>query len=239
MNESYPYFELFGLRFNPANDLAILASAALTFGLVYWLSRKPTIRPRGRQNVIEWLMDFTNNIVKEAMPTKDGNRFGLLAFVLFVFVFFNNQIGLMLQVDVGGNTWFRSATADPLITMSLAMIVLVLSHFFGVVVNGFKGYLKGYVSPVAFLAPINVIEEFTNFVTLSMRLYGNIFAGEVLLLLVRQLMMMGGKAGPFAFVAGFLLEIIWQGFSVFIGTIQAYIFVTLGMVYTSHKIVSE
>ncbi|MFD1432418.1 F0F1 ATP synthase subunit A [Lacticaseibacillus yichunensis] len=238
MNEKYPYVTFLGLHFNLTNDIAILVSAVIVFFLLFWLARKPQLRPRGKQNVLEYLIDFTNGIVKQAMPGPEGNRFGLLALVLFVFIFVSNQIGLIFQVDAGGLTWFRSPTADPVITMGLALIVLVMSHFFGVAVKGISGYLKGYVSPVAFLAPINVIEEFTNFITLALRLYGNIYAGEVLLLLVRQLAF-SGAGGPVSFVAGFLLEIIWQGFSVFIGSIQAYIFVTLAMVYTSHKVVSE
>ncbi|WP_057893953.1 F0F1 ATP synthase subunit A [Lacticaseibacillus brantae] len=239
MNESYPYLVLFGLRFNLANCIAILVSAILIFALVFWLSRKPAIRPGKKQNVLEYMIDFTNGIVKGAMPGPEGNRFGLLAFVLFLFVFVNNQIGLFLQIDAGGKTWFRSPTADPIITMTLAMTVLLLSHYFAVVFTGFKGYMKGFVSPLAFLAPINILEEFTNFVTLAMRLYGNIFAGEVLLLLIRSLAFSGGSMGWLSFIAGFLMEMVWQGFSVFIGSIQAYVFVTLGMVYISHKVVPE
>ena len=239
MNEKYPYLELLGLRFNLANCIAILVSAIIVFLLVFWLSRNPSIRPNKKQNILEWVIDFTNGIVKSAMPGEEGNRFTLLAFVLFLFIFVDNQIGLFLQVDVGGTTWFRSPTADPVITMSLAMIVLLLAHFFGVALHGFKNYIKGYGEPLAFLAPINLLEEFTNFATLSMRLYGNIFAGEVLLLLIRSLALSGGSFGWFTFIAGFLLEMVWQGFSVFIGSIQAYVFVTLGMVYLSDKVVSE
>lgn len=240
MNESYPVVSFMGLRFNLANDLAILISCILIFALVFWLARKPTLRPNGRQSVLEYLIDFTNGIVKQAMPGKEGNRFGLFAFVLFLFVWVNNQLGLFLQLDVGGKTWLRSSTADPIITLSLAMMVLVLSHFFGVVFNGTKGYLREYVSPVAFLLPINLIENITNFVTLALRLYGNIYAGEVLLLLIRQLAFSGhGLLGGVSFIGGFAIEVIWQGFSVFIGTIQAYIFVTLSTVYTSEKVISD
>ncbi|WP_461215541.1 F0F1 ATP synthase subunit A [Lacticaseibacillus sp. GG6-2] len=238
MNESYPYVKLFGLTFNLTNDLAVLITCAITFFLLFWLARKPQMRPSGKQNVIEWIIDFTNGIVRQSMPGREGSRFGLFAFVLFVFILINNEIGLAFQVELGGKTWFRSPTADPVVTMTLALMVLVISHFFGVAIKGFKGYLKGYVSPVSFLLPINIIEEFTNFVTLSMRLYGNIFAGEVLVLLIRQFAF-SGLGGPTSFIAGFLLEIVWQGFSVFIGAIQTYIFVTLAMVYTSDKVVSE
>lgn len=238
MEESYPYVTLFGLHFNLSNDIGILVTAAITFCLIYWLARKPQLRPAGKQNVLEWLIDFTNDIVRQQMPGREGKRYGLLAFVLFVFIFFNNQVGLFLQVDVKGENWFRSPTADPVITMSLALMVLLLSHYFSVTFKGFKGYLEGYISPASFLLPINIIEEFTNFITLSMRLYGNIFAGETLILLIRQFAF-SGIGGPTSFVAGFVLEMIWQGFSVFVGSIQAYIFVTLAMVYTSHKVVPE
>lgn len=240
MNESYPIVSFMGLRFNPANDLAILVSCVIIFFLVYWLARKPSIRPNGRQNALEYLIDFTNGIVKSAMPGKEGKRFGLFAFTLFLFVFVNNQLGLFFQLDIGGKTWFRSATADPIITMSLAMMILLISHFFGVVFNGFKGYMKEYISPVSFLLPINLIENITNFVTLALRLYGNIYAGEVLLLLIRELAFSGhGLFGGVSFIGGFAIEVIWQGFSVFIGTIQAYIFVTLSSVYISEKVISD
>ena len=236
MNEQYPSIKLFGLNFNLTNDIGVLVSAVLVFVLVFWLSRNLQMRPGGKQNVLEWIMDFTNGIVKSAMPGSEGYTFNLLAFTLFLFIFISNQIGLFIELDIGKDTWFRSPTASPVITMTLALMVLLLSHYFGVFIKGFKGYLKGYASPVAILLPINLLEEFTNFITLSLRLYGNIFAGEVLVLLIRQLAFSGGA---FSFVSGFLLEIVWQGFSVFIGSIQAYVFVTLGMVYTSHKVVSE
>ena len=135
------------------------------------------------------------------MPGSERYTFNLFAFTLFLFIFISNQIGLFIEVDIGKDTWFRSATASPVITMTLAMMVLVLSHYFGVVFKGFKGYLKGYASPVAILLPINLLEEFTNFITLSMRLYGNIFAGEVLVLLIRQFAFSGGAV---SFVSGFL-----------------------------------
>ena len=236
MNEQYPSIKLFGLNFNLTNDIGVLVSAILVFLLVFWLSRNLQMRPGAKQNILEWIMNFTNGIVKGAIPGSQRYTFNLFAFTLFLFIFISNQIGLFLELDIGKDTWFRSPTASPVITMTLAMTVLVISHYFGIVFKGFKVYLKGYVSPIGILLPINLLEEFTNFITLSLRLYGNIFAGEVLVLLIRQLAFSGGA---FSFVSGFLLEIVWQGFSVFIGSIQAYVFVTLGMVYTSHKVVSE
>ncbi|QVI35646.1 F0F1 ATP synthase subunit A [Lacticaseibacillus chiayiensis] len=236
MNEKYPQFTFYGLDFNLTNDLGVLVSAILVFLLVFWLSRNLKMRPGGKQNVLEWIMDFTNGIVKSAIPGSERYTFNLFAFTLFLFIFIANQLGLFIELDIGKDTWFRSPTASPVITMTLALAVLVLSHYFGVVFRGFKGYLKGYASPLPLLLPINLLEEFTNFITLSLRLYGNIFAGEVLVLLIRQWAFSGGAIN---FVSATVAEIAWQGFSVFIGSIQAYVFVTLGMVYTSNKVLPE
>lgn len=238
MNDKYPYLSIGGLRFNLANDIPVLISAIVVFALVFYLSRKPTLRPKGRQNLLEWLIDFTNGIVRSAMPGEEGSMFQLFIFVMFLFVFVANQLGLFIDVNVSGVTWFHSPTASPLITMTLAMVVLVLAHYVGVARHGFKGYLKGFVSPMPMLAPINLLEEFTNFMTLALRLYGNIFAGEVLIMLIRN-MALSGKFAILSFPLGFLAEMAWQGFSVFIGSIQAYIFVTLGSVYISNKVLSE
>lgn len=236
MDEKYPIVNFFGLRFNLANDISILLSAIIVFALVYYCSRSLKMRPTGKQNLLEWLIDFTNNIVKSAMPGEEGKKFYLLSFVLFTFIFMSNQIGLAIQVIFNGYTWVKSPTTDPVITMSLALIVLLLSHFFGVQKFGFKGYLGNYLRPVGFLLPINILEEFTNFLTLSLRLYGNIFAGEVLLNLLAKMALSHGLVTS---IVTMPLEMIWQGFSVFIGSIQAFVFVTLSMVYISRKLERE
>lgn len=86
------------------------------------------------------------------------------------------------------------------------------------------------------LLPISIFEQFTNFITLALRLYGNIYAGEVLLKLIYN---MANSKGVLTYIPAIPLEIIWQGFSVFIGSIQAYVFVTLTMVYISQKVEKE
>ena len=91
------------------------------------------------------------------------------------------------------------------------------------------------MSPMKALLPINILEQFTNFITLALRLYGNIFAGEILLTLIYKL----AKINAFVFIPASVLELIWQGFSVFIGSIQAFVFTTLTMVYISQKIEKE
>ncbi|MFD1471502.1 F0F1 ATP synthase subunit A [Companilactobacillus mishanensis] len=236
MDDKYKFFDAFGLTFNVANCLSAVVAAILVFILVYSLSRKITMRPGKAQNVMEWMVDFTNSIVKQAFPDGSGKNFNLYAFVLFLFIFVSNQLGLILQVKVGGYTYLKSPTANPMITMSLALVSLLLAHYYSVKKFGFGGYLGNFARPVAFLTPVNLLEEFTNFLTLSLRLYGNIFAGEVLLALIGTV---AKSFGIVSFVVAIPIEMIWQGFSVFIGAIQAYVFTTLSMVYISRKMTKE
>jgi F-type H+-transporting ATPase subunit a len=111
-------------------------------------------------------------------------------------------------------------------------MVTALAHYYGVKLRGTKEYAKTFVQPVAFLFPLKLLEEFSNTLTLGLRLYGNIYAGEILLGLLA-----GGLASSFggAIVAA-LPTIVWQAFSIFIGSIQAFIFTLLTMVYISHKV---
>ncbi|KRL97378.1 F0F1 ATP synthase subunit A [Liquorilactobacillus satsumensis] len=237
MNEGASVQEFFGIPFNISNDLPGLVAAMIVFFTMLWLSRRIQLKPSGRQNFIEWIIDFTNGIIKSTMPGKEGSKFGLLIFTLFSFIFVSNQLGLMFQVDVNDVGYIQSPTANAMTTMTLAFIVLLTAHFLGVKKFGFKGYFKNtYLSPLPFLLPLSVLEEFTNFLTLALRLYGNIYSGEVLLKLIYQF---GKSFGIASFIPAVPLEIIWQGFSVFIGSIQAYVFVTLTMVYISQKVEKE
>jgi F-type H+-transporting ATPase subunit a len=234
-----PYVVSFhGLNFNITNDLSGTLMAIFVAWLVIWLARKVEMRPNKKQNVLEYLIDFTDGIVRDNVPDEDARKhLSLYAFTLFLFIFMMNQLGLFLELTINGKILIKSPTASPLITMTFAMMTLLLSFTFGMQRFGVGGYLKNYAAPVGFLAPINMIEEFTNFLTLSLRLYGNIYAGEVLLTLIGH--ELGHSGGWITVLASAPLALIWQGFSVFIGSIQAYVFVTLSMVYIGRKVQQE
>lgn len=237
MNGSSPLITIGGLTFNIANCLSTFIAALLVFILFFALSRKIEMRPGKAQNVLEWIVDFTNGIVKSMISEKSqAQPIMFYVFVMFAFIFVANQLGLILEVAIGGQTYIKSPTSSPIVTMSLGTISLVLSQFYCVQQRGIKGYLHHYAEPMLVLTPINILEEFTNFLTLSLRLYGNIFAGEVLLDLIVK---MASSYGIVTWIPSLLVSMVWQGFSVFIGAIQAYVFVTLSTVYISHKIVTE
>ena len=196
------------------------------------------MKPKGKQNFIEWVIDFVRGIVADNLPGSQVNNFHLLGVTMFLFVFVANEIGLVTKIVTTDDiTLWKSPTADPFVTLTLALMVISLTHFFGIKSLGFKNYLiNSYLKPVGLLLPLKIIEEFTNVITLGLRLYGNIFAGEVLLGLIANMFI---SLGWWSLPIVMPLEMIWIGFSLFIGAIQAYVFVTLTMVFMSHKIVAE
>lgn len=163
---------------------------------------------------------------------ENRKQFLPLGLTLLFYIFIGNLLGIMFMVVYDGDLWWKSPTADPSITLTLAVMVVALTHYYGIKLKGGKGYVKDFFTPVPLLFPLKIIEEFANTLTLGMRLYGNMFAGEVLLTLLIGLM----ASGTLGFVGGIVPTIAWQGFKLFIAAIQAFIFVMLTMVYMSHKV---
>lgn len=223
---------LFGIHFSITTAIALFSTSFIVFLLAFFSTRNLKSKPTGMQNFMEWLIDFVRGIVKSAMDWNDGARFHILALTLFMFIFVANMIGLPFAIVTGHNLWWKSPTADPVVTLTLASMMVVISHYYGVRVKGGVGYLKTFVQPKAFLLPLKIIEEFANTMTLGLRIYGNIYAGEVLL----SLLAVGLGKGFFLSVFAIFPTIVWQAFSIFVGAIQAFIFTTLSMVYMSHKV---
>ena len=236
MGDPVPTVKFLGLTFNIANDISVIVTCLIVFLFVFLLSRHLTMKPKGGQNVLEWLIEFTNGIVKGLIKGNEASNFGLYAFTLFLFIFIANQLGLFIHVQVGQYTYLKSPTADPIVTLTLSFMTVALAHAAGVRKKGMGGYLKEYTQPFAVFSVINVFEQFTDFLTLGLRLFGNIFAGEMLLTKVADL---AKSNGWLSYVYSFPIELLWQGFSVFIGSIQAFVFVTLTSVYISQKVNDE
>ncbi|MUV37388.1 ATP synthase subunit a [Lentibacillus sp. JNUCC-1] len=220
------------LDFNPSNILMMFVTSLIVFVLCVLGARKLQMKPTGAQNVMEWVLDFVKGIINDTMDWKTGRMFLPLALTLFTYILVGNLLGVMTSGVVGDELWWKSPTADPGITLSLAAMVIVMSHYYGVKLKGGKEYFKDYFRPVWFMFPIKIVEEFANTLTLGLRLFGNLYAGEVLLGLLVTLVTSGILGG----VLGFIPLLAWQGFSVFVGGIQAFIFTILSMVYISHKV---
>nr|WP_202395642.1 F0F1 ATP synthase subunit A [Virgibacillus halodenitrificans] len=220
------------MDFNMSNVLMMFITSLIVFVLCVLGARKLQMKPTGAQNVMEWVLDFVKGIINDTMDWKTGKLFLPLALTLFTYILVGNMLGVVTNGVVGHDVWWKSPTADPGITLTLSAMVIVLSHFYGIKLRGGSEYVKDYFRPLPFLFPIKIVEEFANTLTLGLRLFGNLYAGEVLLSLLVGLT----TSGVLGFLGGAIPFLAWQGFSVFIGGIQAFIFTMLAMVYMSHKV---
>ncbi|KAB2336510.1 F0F1 ATP synthase subunit A [Cytobacillus depressus] len=232
MHHEAPLVDFMGLTFNLANILMITIASAIVFIIAVLSTRRLSMKPTGMQNFFEWIMDFVKNIVNSTMDWKTGGRFHILGITLLMYIAISNFLGLPFSVVIDDKLWWKSPTADPVITLTLATMVVALSHFYGIKLKGIKEYGRDYLRPMPFLFPLKIIEEFANTLTLGLRLYGNIFAGEILLGLLAGSL----ATGVGGTIAAIIPTLAWQGFSVFVGAIQAFIFTMLTMVYLAHKV---
>ncbi|MFF2458082.1 F0F1 ATP synthase subunit A [Peribacillus simplex] len=234
MNHEAPMWEFMdtGIHFNLANVLMMTIASLIVFIIAVAATRKLAMKPTGIQNFIEWVMDFVKNIINSNMDWRTGGQFLMLGMTLILYIFVSNMLGLPFSIVIGHELWWKSPTSDPAITLTLAVMVMGLTHYYGIKMRGMKNYAKTYVQPMGFLFPIKIIEEFANTLTLGLRLYGNIYAGELLLTLLAGL----GTSGVVGAASAAIPMLAWEGFSIFVGTIQAFIFTMLTMVYLSHKV---
>ncbi|WHZ03005.1 F0F1 ATP synthase subunit A [Neobacillus sp. YX16] len=235
MHHEAPIVTFLGLQFNLANILMITIASAIVFLLAVLSTRKLAMKPTGMQNFMEWVMDFVKNIINSTMDWKDGGRFHILGITIIMYIFVSNMLGLPFSITVDGVLWWKSPTADPAVTLTLATLIVGLSHFYGVKMKGAGAYGREFFKPFWFMFPIKIIEEFANTLTLGLRLYGNIYAGEILL----SLLAAGLATGVGGTIAAALPMLVWQGFSLFVGAIQSFIFCMLTMVYLAHKVSSD
>lgn len=213
-----------------------------------WFARRASSGvPSKTQAFVELVIEFVDGQVKDAWH---GPRafLGPLALTIFVWVLMMNLLDL-LPVDLlprvaegAGAAHFRPVpTADVNMTFAMGITVLALTLFFGFKAKGFGGFIKekltepftstGIVAKVI-LAPVNllmaIIEYFAQPVSLSLRLFGNIFAGELLFMLIAGLM---SHWLSIWYPLGILGYAIWTLFEFLIVLIQAFIFMYLAVVY--------
>jgi len=249
----FPVIELGGFSLDLSTIIAILVSCIIVFVLARVAVRNLSVdNPSKMQNFLEMVVDFVHNTVASTMPLEKAKRYIGLGLTLLMFIFVSNILGLPFGIvtehtkeftlfgteiiskeylashhDEAHIAWWKSPTADIMVTLGLAAIVFVIVHFLGLTQNR-KHYIQHYFKPYWFFFPLNIIETIAKPITLAVRLYANIFAGE---LLISTILMLG--------FVGFPLLAVWQGFSIFIGAIQAFLFTILTMVYIAQATVHD
>lgn len=173
--------------------------------------------PSGFQNVIEIIVEMIGNMVKGIMGS-NAYRFVNYITALFIFILISNVSGLF---------GLRPPTADYGVTLPLGIITFLLVQFNGVKKNK-AGHFTGLFKPLPVLFPINLVGEIAVPISLSLRLFGNVMSGTVLMGLIYGLL-------PKLLTFG-LPSVLHVYFDVFSGCIQAYVFCMLTMVYVNDKI---
>ncbi len=239
--------------------IVTLGVATLLVGFALWLRGKIVEgAPTGAQNFVETVVDFINTTVKDNFPVHNP-IVAPLAFTIFVFIFLCNCIDILPAYLLGhvahlfGAPAFRPVPTNDLnlpAAMGISVFILVLYYEFKLkplhfmkelVMEPFTSLVPWYLRPI--VMPINLIlklvEEVAKPLSLSFRLFGNMFAGEVIFLLIASLLLVDNLdtllsvTGILTEFIGILVGLAWSFFHMFIGLLQAFIFMILTVVYLS------
>ena len=185
------------------------------------LLRLSVDKPGGTQHLFEVLYGFLKDSTEES-GIHHGSKYIPFFGTIFVFVLFMNLIGVIPT--------FESPTMNPAVPCGLAICTFAYYNFMGVKENGVGKYLKHFIGPVPALAllmiPIEIVSHFARPLSLTIRLYANMFAGEQV-------------TNAFLGLTYLVAPAIFMGLHVFVSFLQAYIFTLLAMIYvggaTAHE----
>lgn len=222
------------------------------------VAKKATSGVPGRmQNFIELVVGMVNDQVKDTFKG-NSKMVAPLALTIFVWVFLMNFMDLVpvdllpaLGQQVGINYMKVVPTTDLNITFGLAIGVMIMVFYYSFAIKGPLGYAKELVThpfeaknPIAIitLAPfnllLNIVETLAKPISLALRLFGNLYSGELIFLLIAVFTLdmavtelFTTIGGPIMGIGQFILTFIWAAFHILIITLQAYIFMMLSLVY--------
>jgi F-type H+-transporting ATPase subunit a len=190
-----------------------------------------------RQTVIEGVINYIADLATSVLG-EQGEAFVPFFIALFLFIFLLNQFGFLplkaLSLPFGG-----SPTADLNTTAAYALMVFVLIQIVGIRKYGI-GFYKHLAKPFWVLTPINVLEELARPATLAARLFFNIFVGELLFIIIASIITAKVMIGPVNLsLAVTVVPFFIQFFNFFVGTVQAFLFTLLAIVYLSLAVSEE
>ena len=198
--------------------LIVAAALILFFG---FSSRKLNLIPSKLQSILELIIQTFENLLVEIVG-EEGRKYMPMVATVGLFIFFCNLLGLVPGL--------MSPTSKLNVTVGCALTVFVYYHWQGIRSQGLLKYLKHFAGPIPLLAPlmipIELISHFSRPVSLSVRLFGNIFAEELLIIVI-------------ASIIPFLLPLPFMAIAIFTATIQAFVFVLLSCIYIAGAVAHE
>jgi F-type H+-transporting ATPase subunit a len=216
------HWHIAGITFNADTIVGTLLAGAIILLLGFLIRRKASVRqPTKLQLAFETITTQVEQQVEDAMGIKTAPLVVPFAMALFLFILIANLISL---IPTGNHPeYIPPPASDVNLTYALAIVVIGTMHVVGVRKRGFRGYYGHLFRKPYALIPLNIVEEVMKPITLALRLFGNIFAGTIMVALI--------AAMP-AFVL-WLPNILWKLFDAGIGLIQAFIFSLLTVLYFS------
>jgi F-type H+-transporting ATPase subunit a len=218
--------------------ISSVLAIVVTLAVAFWIrSQLRQGEPGKVQAIFEWGYDQLRGLIKTNV-SEDALFVIPLALTLFLYILIANWIEIL---PLAIFPILHGANADLNQTLAMALIVIAVVQWYSFKVLGLRGYFRRFTKPfemplafrLAFM-PFNILEEVVKPVTLSPRLFGNIFAGAVMIALIAgfgslALPAVGTVGGT---ILGTILLSIWKAFDVlFIGFIQAFIFMLLTVIY--------
>jgi len=211
--------ELFGLNLVFNLDTIymtwIVMAVLIIFGFL--ATRKIGLIPNPFQVVGELLVKAFYDLTEDALDKEMAKKYFPLICSLFMFVLLCNWLGVIPKLS--------EPTKDLNTPLSLGIMGFFIAHYSGIRTKGFKKYAKEYCEPIFFMAPLNIIGELAKVVSISFRLYGNIMGGAIIIVVISRL--------TYSLV---LPPFMLTFFSLFVGSIQAFVFTMLTLVYISLQV---
>jgi F-type H+-transporting ATPase subunit a len=220
-----------------SSGIAIILTLAVGLGVAYVVGRRRIGKPTRLQMVLELLLSYARNLIRDSVG--EGAYFILpIAATIFIFILIANWMDFFPLVQP-----FEPANADVNLTLAMAIVVIIVVQWYSLRVLGFRGYLRRFTKPFELAKPLrytlfvflNVIEEIAKPISLALRLFGNIFGGLVMVYILTLAFHAFAGSGPIltAISPLWLAALVaWKLFDVFlIGTIQAFIFMLLTIIY--------
>ena len=193
----------------------IVIVALICFGI--FAARRRSVHPRPLQVLGELFVTQLYSLTEDALDKELAKTYGPLICALFMFLLLGNWLGIIPHLE--------EPTKDLNTPLSLGLMGFFIAHYAGIKAKGFKAYIKQYFEPMFFMMPLNLIGELAKIVSISFRLFGNIMGGSIIILVVSYL--------TYNVVLPPLLNAF---FGLFVGTIQAFVFTMLTVVYISVQI---
>ncbi len=212
-------FPLFGydLVFNTRTIIMTWVVMALLILFGFLATRKIGLFPNPFQVVAELLVNIFRDLTIDALGKERAEKYFPLICALFMFIMLSNWLGIIPELS--------EPTKDLNTPLGLGILGFFIAHYSGIRAKGLKAYLKSYAEPIFIMAPLNLIGELSKVISISFRLYGNIMGGAIIILVVSHL------------VYGLVLPPgLNLFFGIFVGSIQAFVFTMLTLVYISLQV---